>query len=781
MIRPSLSSLYWFSDEYNGGVDPLHFAHMNGRFVIRLRYLVFLACWGMLAPVSLLAQFPNNNTNSGGGLGGFGGGANLPGSVNGFANPGLADSSLLDSSRGELPKIKPNTRYIDRKNVFRQQPARYLLLNRVDNAYMWDELDFARGYTRHLGQLGKPHQVLRMGFDERFQANPQWRDPITGQVNHYIINPESQVLYLDTRTPFVEVDYLQGPDRLQRTDVTVSQNVTARLNFTVDFERRLAEGVYRTNTTDETVTYLSSSYRTRDGRLESFANVHYSNLSNQMNGGTPRPESDDYAVVDGIIQENPALFPNFFFKGGSAPVLSQASRKQTVLGAYTDNYYHLFRGNDTTNRANQLTIRQTAAFTQHKLRFIDTNVPLATLANNLIPVYPTLAPDSTDLFENYTGRSYHIGGEINYRLEPRLGYRLWLQGGLTYRRNALIKDGNILVGQNMTEQRAAGTLELPFFEAKASLYQGISDAFSPARNLTLEASLLPIGKQTGFRVRDTLAPDSSAVSLPDRKGRYRFRAGDRDRAPIKLFGSYSVQAVNPTLFQAYFVGDSGNAYTPNPDLVNQGMTFLKVGARWQGATPVRMRDTLQSSYAELGLFLSQSSRFIYYDQALNPLQAIEGATLRWVGTTFKSRTRLPLKLYLETDVSAQIGTANGDAGLERYAQYLPQVYGKGLLYYESSRVSFAEKARIGIEARGQTSFVGQTVDPVSGEFLPTDYQVPAYIQLNAFASLRIRGVFVYVRYIHANEGFFAPGYYTTPFYPMQEASLTLGVIWQFFN
>lgn len=748
--------------------------HAFGIWWVRLRILGLGL--GICLPSMAWAQFPGSNTNTGG-LGN----TSMPGGINGFSAPGLTDSTLTDSSRGELPQIKPNTLYIDRQDVFRQHPARYRLGNRLETAFLWDELDYAQGYVRNLGQLGKPHQVLRMGFDERFQTGPQWRDPITGQINHYMLNAETQVLYLDTRTPFVEVDYLQGPDRLQRVDVTISQNITPLLNFVVDFERRLADGVYRSNTTDQTVAYGSVNYRSKDGRLESFANVHYTNLLNQIHGGTPRPQNDAYEVVDGVIQENPLLFPGFFFKAGSAPILSDASRRQNAYGAYLDQYYHLFRDSDTTDRANQLTIRQTASFEQNSLRYVDAGIARSTLESNLIPVYPTLDTGVTAINEGYLGRSYHIGGEINYRLEPKEGYRLWLQGGLSYRRNSLIKD-TLLIGQNMTEQRASGTLELPFFEAKASLYQGISDAFAPARDLTLEASLLPIGKRMGFRERDTLAPDTTlGAAVRDRKGRYIFASGPRNRAPFRLFGQYSVKAVNPTLFQAYFVGDSGNVFQPNADLVNQGLTFLRVGARWQGVTPVRMQDTLRANYAELALFLSQSSRFIYYDQALNPLQAQEGSTLRWVGAELKTRLRLPLRLHIEADVSGQIGTANGDPGLERYAQYLPQLYGRGSLYYESSRVSFAEKARIGIESQFQTRFVGQTIDPVSGEFFPTDYQVPGYVQLNAFASLQIRGVFVYVRYIHANEGLFAPGYYTTPFYPMQEGSLTLGLIWQFFN
>ncbi len=91
--------------------------------------------------------------------------------------------------------------------------------------------------------------------------------------------------------------------------------------------------------------------------------------------------------------------------------------------------------------------------------------------------------------------------------------------------------------------------------------------------------------------------------------------------------------------------------------------------------------------------------------------------------------------------------------------------------------------KIGMELVYNTRFPGQTLDPISGEFFPTPYLVPAYPRANAFFVLHPprSHTFVWFRYQHVNEFFPYQGYFTTPSYPMIERTFSFGVSWTFFD
>ena len=173
---------------------------------------------------------------------------------------------------------------------------------------------------------------------------------------------------------------------------------------------------------------------------------------------------------------------------------------------------------------------------------------------------------------------------------------------------------------------------------------------------------------------------------------------------------------------------------------------------------------------------------MYYDTKLRPLQADDGDNLNWVGVEAAGRLRLLRKFYVETHTSVQQGSSNSiNPFLQWQAQNVPLILGKTSVFYDNSRVTFAERVRIGVDVYYNTAFIGQSIDVLSNEFFQTNYQVPGYGRIDAFAAMQIKGVYIYGKFTHANEGLLLGGYYTTPFYPMLERSFMLGVYWSFFN
>ncbi|MEZ4826005.1 MAG: putative porin [Bacteroidia bacterium] len=281
------------------------------------------------------AQFrPNTSTFPTGGAGGAGfpsGSGGFPGSDSGLS----LDSLGTDSAGAQLKPVKPDTKLIDREGMFTHKPLyKFNEGKPFERSYYWDKLDHTTGFVQSLGQVGKPYQIFHHGFNENLFDQPFWRNPVLGAYNRYALNPETQVKYFDTRTPYVNADYLQGAADLQLIGITVSQNITPFWNAAIFFNRVQGVGVYRNNVTDHSNMYFSSNYRTKNNKYQLYGNITYNKLANEMNGGTPRKGIDNYPIVDGIIYEVPTLYNIAFLKGFLHPTSQVPVRKQSQYLLY---------------------------------------------------------------------------------------------------------------------------------------------------------------------------------------------------------------------------------------------------------------------------------------------------------------------------------------------------------------------------------------------------------------------------------------------------------------
>ncbi|MEL6846700.1 MAG: hypothetical protein AAFP02_26140, partial [Bacteroidota bacterium] len=163
----------------------------------------------------LHAQFPQGGGNNS--LGG------LPGGLGGLTGGGGQTASLDQPDSLKGPQIKPDIKLVDRHKIFVHLPHD---LRRpgfdVGRIMYFDELEAADGYVQHLGLIGKPYEVWYHGFSERFRERPFWFNPLMGRYNRYMLDPEHQVQYFDTKTPYSNIQYAQGPTTIQNVKVTIS-------------------------------------------------------------------------------------------------------------------------------------------------------------------------------------------------------------------------------------------------------------------------------------------------------------------------------------------------------------------------------------------------------------------------------------------------------------------------------------------------------------------------------------------------------------------------------
>jgi hypothetical protein len=56
-----------------------------------------------------------------------------------------------------------------------------------------------------------------------------------------------------------------------------------------------------------------------------------------------------------------------------------------------------------------------------------------------------------------------------------------------------------------------------------------------------------------------------------------------------------------------------------------------------------------------------------------------------------------------------------------------------------------------------------------------------YHRFDVVLAATIKRAHVFLKVVHANEGLFAPGYFTTTLYPMLDRTFMVGVNWTFFD
>ncbi|WNJ16234.1 putative porin [Pontibacter sp. G13] len=688
-----------------------------------------------------------------------------------FVNPFLSDSTQSDSIGAPEREIPKETRWVLPDQLFLHQPYRPMVDLGFESFYYWDQLDYTRQFTQTMGLIGKYYQAFYDGFDERNYDLDAWRNPVMNRFNRYMIDSQYGVQYMDSRTPFVDVSYVQGPLRLQPTHVTISRNYNPLLNFTAYIGRTRATGAYRNFETNNSTLYLSSNYHTRNNRYFLFANVNYNNHVGLQNGGVPRAASGDYPVEDGIIQDVFALYNQSFFKSFSAPNLSNAQNRNYLISTRVDHMYHLIGESDSTKGGHRLTLRNVNSYEFYRTRFVATGI---SLGDNLIPVLPTLGNDSTEIFEGWQSGNFYTAGEASYSWVHRKGYQVNLNGGLNFQQVSLSKD-TTLATQNITEQYVNASIQFPWIRVRGTYRQRFSNLYAAAPTLKVSGEAFPFPQISTYKVvsplvgADSVETDSLAAPI----AKY---------IPFKVYGGFELRNSNPSMFQTEFFGDSGNVYLPNPDLGNQTLSHLDVGAQFDFPIVVKKGDTLLPMFIGARGFITNASSLIYYDREMNVRQAGSGESMTWLGADVQFRLRFWRFFFLENKATIQVGSAGGsNEDLRLISKSIPLVSGKSSLYFDNQNVKFAEQFRFGIDVFWNTNFVGQTVDPISGEFFPTNYEVPGYGRMDAFIASRIKGVEVFAKLYYANEFLGYSGYYTTPFYPMMERRFVFGLNWTFFD
>lgn len=687
--------------------------------------------------------------------------------------PQWLQTLLADTAKIKTRLISPDV--LARGGAFEKPPE-----TRIDSFHLWDEMWRVPGFAQSLGQVGKPYRVFRYGLTEQYLDGAGWTDPVLGAPSAYIWRADRDVRFFDTRTPYIAIDFAQSSRETQLLEIDLSRNVSPFWNAALRYRRRSAVGAYPNHLTDHYNVSFSNYFKSFNQRYRGFFSVVYNELNDNLNGGS----FQDGAVPEEFLFEKQAqqTFLHFDRQGQTAPELYRRLRS-----VFTRHYYDAI--NDSTIR---LRVFAHALAEDYDNQYTDETVfdsSRAEIWRNLrfspypefyyagAPVGPATWRDtiSDTLFvqERYKYVRRELAGgalaELNVGIFGlKAGYEYRLEQLLTRSRPSLTFDN-----QNKNTQRIWGELRL---ERRLRLEGELRFSFN---------NLLP--GEFGSRAAVEFAPlqrvaeivDSTAIDTTNRwyYQEEPFKA-KIPWTPFRLTGEYRFERRNPALYQAYFQGATFVALPERPQ--NEGLNHFRAEARLEGRPHVRRGFRLRQNYAKAGAFYSRLGAPVAFDSDMRPAQA-DGSYLQWLGLSIGGRLRWKI-LYAEGEATAQTPTSSGGL-LSLYEERQPRFYGNARVYYENKIRRTQLTLYAGVEARFFSAFSPFLFNPAVQAFFPAESaEVPAYAAVDlVFSGQFGQRTFIFMKLLHLNEGWFRPGYFTTPNYPMLEQSFSFGVKWVFYD
>jgi len=641
-----------------------------------------------------------------------------------------------------------------------------------------DEIDTLDGHVQTLGQIGKPYQRFRYGLNDYYLQHGLYRDPMTNRPEVYIWNPATQLPYLDTKSPLVNVQFDFGTREMELFRFTISQNVTPYWNASVHYRRRTAQGPYLSFNTDHYNIAFSNYIHSRKGRFTALVSGAFANLQDQMNGGVRY-----------------SLSPNEFYQKLEADLLlpgGTTAPSQGVAGIGADllkrvRHLYVFSSYKLVDAQNtRISLLATTNLLDHYRRYrdqisrLDTNSLLKqtpTVGVPLYRIYGRIYPDTLRGWKDeYYVTNFTLSGGARY--EQRLA-KFWITNQLEIE-NQQTNYRDTLQAYSRQDRRTlryTGMLRwadsLQILNVKWQSETTVSTLFGPEYKLSGELNW-------GFPGRfETLADTFPILSARETAMLKRPVTNPVFYAPLLLTASFATENRNPSVWDRYW-----GSYTFRRDssLTNETLTHLKVGLRISGRPKTKNGVPFLQSYIGVTMFNSLITRPIFYDSLAQPRQSNGTDNLLWVGGTLDGRIRL-WRFYLEGSATYQSGRTNNETLLKRYTNNQPNAYARGSIYFQKrvlrEGLSFVT---LGIDGWYFGEHSPHTFEPSTQVFYPQfDYRMPGYARFDVYAAAHVKFAVFYIKMQHVNEGMLGPGYMTTPFYPMMERVLWIGFNWNFFN
>jgi hypothetical protein len=90
--------------------------------------------------------------------------------------------------------------------------------------------------------------------------------------------------------------------------------------------------------------------------------------------------------------------------------------------------------------------------------------------------------------------------------------------------------------------------------------------------------------------------------------------------------------------------------------------------------------------------------------------------------------------------------------------------------------------QIGADVRYHTAYYAPSYMPATGQFFVQDkMKIGNYPVMNVYINAHLKRTRFFVQYYHLNQLFMQGDYYSMPYYPINPATLKMGLTWNFYD
>jgi len=588
-------------------------------------------------------------------------------------------------------------------------------------------------FQQDLGAVGTASRPLL------YQPNLQLGARFGRNVFDKYARDATTVPYYDSRSPYSFFRYIQSGAGEQVFEISYSRSLKKNFSVGLAYERIASNKVLdpvraRDGLVEHSNILLFGRYQTDDERYHLL--INFSNVRHRaVEQGGIRPiittvtNSDGNSVVTGETE------PNQLFKYAQQKVkLSQAVNNEDRDELYfTQTYRLLGRG---------LTAYHTFDAKRQYNSYYDAALTRLNNNENYLPqvyFYPRVLRNTAAILDRAEYRQVENTVGLLGRTDA-VEYRIYGRF-----RNASLVEQSLLNNQQLYQAPISTGLALEQVNSRS-----FSQAF--------------VGGTAAFNYRKVYAIEAA--------GEYKFFDEYWARASIRT-GPFSAEALvnsySPTLTQQEHVGNN--------------YEWHNVGA-FKNTSTQQLTGRLRLKLPNIGILTDQ--RFEASASVANIVNLV------YYGTdgrpTQLSDTRNLLIVY------ARHLTKLGRVGFDNQATYtqggegdkegirIPNLVTNSRVYYDSYIFRRALFTQIGAEVYFQSRFNAYDYSPSTQQFYQQNYfSIRPYPLVDVFVSADIKTVSVFLKVAYVNQGIYADGYFTTPYYTGYPRRFQFGVKWNFFN
>jgi Putative porin len=521
--------------------------------------------------------------------------------------------------------------------------------------------------------------------------------------------------------PYTKLVYILGQKQELNVQVIHAHPFGKNCNVAFGFDRIRSEGFYRRQNTNNTSINLNGWYRSPGRRYAIMADLYWTTTNNAENGGIKRDSSFEFAVQ--IDRQLLAIN------------LSSAENKQRLRGAWIKNYWSFGTVTDT------LSLKTDS--TEFKTR-ISPSWAIIHTAQIRDEIYQYKDGLPTSGFYNTIYRDSVETNDSTY---------LWrIENGLWVELFDRLKPINDSAGPR--KRTWAGKI-------------GLRHEFGAIRNDTIEQKFQNLFADFAIRYNspktgNTLAGLSAwyvlnGYNLGDYRASAFLRLPFNQSSILVGLRAETSRTETDFIFRHY----SGNHLRWQNDYSKTGITEIAIYA-------LKRESKLGSVMGEFSFF--NFYKPLYFDSTYLPLQY--QSTVNAFSIRVSGLLRIK-KFRLLSDIRYQSVAAASPIRL-------PIIILRESAYFEFDLFHSKLKMQTGIAATYLTAYYADASNPNMAQFyVQNSKEIGNYVFLDAWLSLKIRSVRVFVKADHINAGLFGRRYYMVPHYPGNDLAVKFGITWLF--